>query len=112
MKNIKHPITKTIIYGLFCGLSFVPLSLALDTVIILAKRVLSDSLAVYSRLCDIVEPLEQYCFDIDSIPAPAFGPDNFCRRLYSLIFYSGADGYQLDSKWYLLSKTWCPGAGC
>ena len=33
MKNIKHPITKTIIYGLFCGLSFVPLSLALDTVI-------------------------------------------------------------------------------
>jgi len=33
MKNIKHPIRNTIIYGLFCGLSFVPLSLTLDTVL-------------------------------------------------------------------------------
>jgi hypothetical protein len=33
MENIKYPISKTIIYGLFCGLSFVPLSLTLDTVI-------------------------------------------------------------------------------
>ena len=33
MKNIKHPIRKTIIYGLSCGLSFVPLSLTLNTFI-------------------------------------------------------------------------------
>ena len=33
MKNIKHPIRNTILYGLFCGLSFVPLSLTLDTVL-------------------------------------------------------------------------------
>jgi hypothetical protein len=33
MKNIKHPIRKTIIYGLLCGLSFVPLVLTLGTVI-------------------------------------------------------------------------------
>ena len=33
MKGLKHPIRNTIFYGLFCGLSFVPLSLTLDTVI-------------------------------------------------------------------------------
>ncbi len=33
MKKIKHPIRNTILYGLFCGLSFVPLSLTLDTVL-------------------------------------------------------------------------------
>jgi len=33
MKNIKHPIGKTIIYGLLCGLSFVPIVLTLGTVI-------------------------------------------------------------------------------
>ena len=33
MKAIKHPILKTIAYGLACGLSFVPLSLTLDTFI-------------------------------------------------------------------------------
>jgi hypothetical protein len=32
-KDIKHQIPKTIAYGLACGLSFVPLSLTLDTVI-------------------------------------------------------------------------------
>jgi len=30
MKNIKHPVRNTILYGLFCGLAFVPLSLALN----------------------------------------------------------------------------------
>ena len=33
MKNIKHPIRDTIVYGLFCGLSFVPLVLTLGTVL-------------------------------------------------------------------------------
>jgi len=33
MKNIKHPIRNTIFYGLFCGLSFVPLSLSLNALI-------------------------------------------------------------------------------
>jgi hypothetical protein len=33
MKAIKHPIPKTIIYGLLCGLSFVPLVLTLDAVL-------------------------------------------------------------------------------
>ena len=33
MKSLQHPIRNTILYGLFCGLSFVPLSLTLDTVI-------------------------------------------------------------------------------
>jgi hypothetical protein len=33
MKAIKHPIRKTILYGLFCGLSFVPLSLFLNAFI-------------------------------------------------------------------------------
>ena len=33
MKNIKHPIRNTIFYGLFCGLSFVPLSLTLNAFI-------------------------------------------------------------------------------
>ena len=32
-KDIKHQIPKTIAYGLACGLSFVPLSLTIDTVI-------------------------------------------------------------------------------
>jgi len=30
MKNIKHPIRNTILYGLVCGLSFIPLSLMLS----------------------------------------------------------------------------------
>ncbi len=33
MKAIKHPIRNTIFYGLFCGLSFVPLSLTLNAFI-------------------------------------------------------------------------------
>jgi hypothetical protein len=33
MKKIKHPVRNTILYGLFCGLTFVPLSLTLDTVL-------------------------------------------------------------------------------
>ena len=33
MKAIKHPIRNTIFYGLFCGLSFVPLTLILNTFI-------------------------------------------------------------------------------
>jgi hypothetical protein len=33
MQPIKHPIPKTIIYGLICGLTFVPLSLILNTLI-------------------------------------------------------------------------------
>jgi hypothetical protein len=33
MKAIKHPIRNTIVYGLFCGLSFVPLSLTLNALI-------------------------------------------------------------------------------
>ena len=33
MKGLKHPIRNTIFYGLFCGLSFVPLSLILNTFI-------------------------------------------------------------------------------
>ena len=33
MKIIKHPVRNTILYGLFCGLSFVPLSLTLATVL-------------------------------------------------------------------------------
>jgi len=33
MKKIKHPVRNTILYGLFCGLSFVPLSLALNTLV-------------------------------------------------------------------------------
>jgi len=32
MKGLKHPIRKTIIYGLLCGLSFVPIVLTLGTV--------------------------------------------------------------------------------
>ena len=30
MKILKHPIRNTIIYGLFCGLSFIPLSLGMN----------------------------------------------------------------------------------
>jgi hypothetical protein len=30
MKTLKHPVRNTIIYGLFCGLSFIPLSLMLS----------------------------------------------------------------------------------
>ena len=33
MKGLKHPIRNTIFYGLFCGLSFVPLSLTLNAII-------------------------------------------------------------------------------
>ena len=33
MKKIKHPIRNTIFYGLFCGLSFVPMSLMLNAFI-------------------------------------------------------------------------------
>ena len=33
MKILKHPIRNTIFYGLFCGLSFVPLSLTLNAFI-------------------------------------------------------------------------------
>jgi hypothetical protein len=33
MKKSKHPIRNTILYGLFCGLSFVPLSLTLNAAI-------------------------------------------------------------------------------
>ncbi len=33
MKGLKHPIRNTIFYGLFCGLSFAPLSLTLNTFI-------------------------------------------------------------------------------
>jgi len=39
MKNIKHPIRNTIFYGLFCGLSFVPLSLTLNAFISLSSAV-------------------------------------------------------------------------
>ncbi len=33
MKVVKHPISKTIMYGLVCGLTFVPLSLAMNAFI-------------------------------------------------------------------------------
>jgi len=33
MKGLKHPIRNTIFYGLFCGLSFVPLSFTLNALI-------------------------------------------------------------------------------
>ena len=33
MKGLKHPIRNTIFYGLFCGLSFVPLSLIFNALI-------------------------------------------------------------------------------
>ena len=33
MKAIKHPILKTIVYGIVCGLTFIPLSLMLNTFI-------------------------------------------------------------------------------
>jgi len=39
MKKIKHPVRNTILYGLFCGLAFVPLSLALNAFIMWSSAV-------------------------------------------------------------------------
>ena len=39
MKAIKHPIRKTIFYGLTCGLSFVPLSLTLNAFFVWSSAV-------------------------------------------------------------------------
>jgi len=38
-KDIKHQIPKTIAYGLACGLSFVPLSLTLNTFFVWSSAV-------------------------------------------------------------------------
>jgi hypothetical protein len=39
MKGLKHPIRNTIFYGLFCGLSFVPLSLTLNAFFVWSSAV-------------------------------------------------------------------------
>jgi len=39
MKKIKHPVRNTILYGLFCGLAFVPLSLALNAFFVWSSAV-------------------------------------------------------------------------
>jgi len=39
MKVVKHPVRSTIIYGLICGLSFVPLSLTLNAIILWPRAV-------------------------------------------------------------------------
>ena len=39
MKKIKHPVRNTILYGLFCGLAFVPLSLTLNAFFVWSSAV-------------------------------------------------------------------------
>jgi len=59
MKTTQNPVRTTIFFGLFFGLSFIPLSLYSRLFYPMAQSVLDDPLSIHSGLWIFSEPPEQ-----------------------------------------------------